>query len=80
MSILDNPAIKKLKKKMDDYPSDFRPGNIASFTDKFGNRVYLKTNYEKVTYNPKTKQRSVEKLSEEDFFKIYADFSYDLNH
>ena len=74
MSILDNPEIKKLKEKMDNYPPEFSPSNIAIFTDKFGNRVYLKSNYDKVTYNPKTKQRSVVKLSAEEFFKIYSDF------
>lgn len=74
MSILDNPAIKELKQEMDNYPLEFTPKNIAIFTDEFGNRVYLKSNYEKVTYNPKTKERSVVKLSEEEFFKIYDSF------
>lgn len=65
------PQIKSLREEMSNYPTEFRPKNIAIYTDKSGNRIYLKNNYEKVTYNPETKERSVVKLSEEEFFRTY---------
>ena len=68
------PQIKSLREQMLNYPVEFVPENVASYTDKSGNRIYLKTNFEKVAYNPKTKERSVIKLSEEEFFEAYLTF------
>lgn len=61
--------IQDIKEYIYSYPAEFRPKNICIFTDSDGNRVYLKSNYEKVTYNPKTKERRVVKLSEDEFFE-----------
>ena len=47
------PKIKAMKGYISNYPAEFRPKNICIFTDSDGNRVYLKSNYEKVTYNRK---------------------------
>lgn len=74
------PKIKAMKEYISNYPAEFRPKNICIFTDSDGNRVYLKSNYEKVTYNPKTKERRVVKLSEDEFFETllyeFRDFYY----
>lgn len=36
---------------------------IVKDIKQFGNRDYLKSNYEKIAYNPNTKEKSVVKLS-----------------
>ena len=61
--------IQDIKEYIYSYPAEFRPKNICIYTDDGGNRVYLKSNYEKVIYNPKTKETIVIKLSEDEFFE-----------
>lgn len=76
----DAPRQIVLNRNFSDTPAEFRPKNLAIFTDEFGNRIYMKSNCEKVTYNPETKERTVSKFSEKEFseimLNIYAKFGY----